>query len=142
MKDGKTHFLDYREKAPAKATATMYQDARGNVVPDLSTIGYKAIGVPGSVKGMVYAEEHFGKLGLKRVMEPAIRLAREGYVLGWYDADLFTHDRALADFPDSKRIFQIDGKGWQLHDVFKQPETLRFIENAARWLAAEQRAGK
>ena len=131
MKDGKTHFLDYREKAPAKATATMYQDAQGNVVPDLSTIGYKAIGVPGSVKGMVYAEEHFGKLGLKRVMEPAIRLAREGYVLGWYDADLFTHDRALADFPDSKRIFQNDGKGWQLHDVFKQPELTRTLERIA-----------
>jgi gamma-glutamyltranspeptidase/glutathione hydrolase len=131
MKDGKTHFLDYREKAPAKATATMYQDAQGNVIPDLSTIGYKAIGVPGSVKGLVYAEAHFGKLGLKRVMEPAIRLAREGYVLGWYDADLFTHDRALANFPDSKRIFQNDGKGWQQHDLFKQPELTRTLERIA-----------
>src|ERR1700744_4069863 len=63
MKDGTTHFVDFREKAPAKATATMYQDAQGNVIPNLSIIGYKAIGVPGSVKGLVYAEEHFGKLG-------------------------------------------------------------------------------
>src|SRR5580693_4968954 len=90
MKDGATHFLDFREKAPAKATATMYQDAQGNVIPNLSVIGYKAVGVPGSVKGLVYAEEHFGKLGLKRVIEPAIRLARDGYELGWYDAELFT----------------------------------------------------
>ncbi len=65
MKDGSTHFVDFREKAPATATATMYQDAQGNVIPDLSIIGYKAIGVPGSVKGLVYAEAHFGKLGLK-----------------------------------------------------------------------------
>src|SRR3984885_15846158 len=109
MKDGSTHFVDFREKAPAKATATMYQDAQGNVIPNLSTIGYKAVGVPGSVKGLVYAEEHFGKLGLKRVMEPAIRLPRGGYVLGWYDAQLFSNSKAMADFPDSKRIFQNDG---------------------------------
>ena len=109
--DGQVHFLDYREKAPAKATADMYLDKQGNVVPNLSTVGYKAIGVPGSVKGLVYAEEHFGKLGLKRVIAPAIRLAREGYELGWYDANLFTNEKALADFPDSKRIFQNDGKG-------------------------------
>jgi gamma-glutamyltranspeptidase/glutathione hydrolase len=80
------------------------------------------------VKGLVYAEEHFGKLGLKRVIEPAIRLARDGYELGWYDAELFTHDKAMADFPDSKRIFQNDGKGWHQHDVFKQPELARTLE--------------
>ena len=52
-----THFLDFRERAPQAATATMYQDAAGNVVPGLSTLGYKAIGVPGSVAGLVYAAE-------------------------------------------------------------------------------------
>ena len=131
MNDGKTHFLDFREKAPAKASATMYQDAQGNVVPNLSTIGYKAVGVPGSVKGLVYAEQHFGKLGLKRVIEPAIRLARDGYTLGWYDAELFTHEKSLAEFPDSKRIFQNDGKGWQQNDVFKQPELARTLARIA-----------
>jgi gamma-glutamyltranspeptidase/glutathione hydrolase len=131
MQDGQTHFLDFREKAPAKATANMYQDAQGHIIPNLSTVGYKAIGVPGSVKGLVYAEEHFGKLGLKRVIAPAIRLAREGYELGWYDAELFTHEKALADFPDSKRIFQNDGKGWNQHDKFKQPELARTLERIA-----------
>src|SRR3954466_12257318 len=52
MKDGTTHFMDFREKAPGKATETMYQDADGRVIPRLSTVGYKASGVPGSVKGM------------------------------------------------------------------------------------------
>ena len=50
LRNGASHFIDYREAAPAKATATMYQDASGNVIPDLSTVGYKAVGVPGSVK--------------------------------------------------------------------------------------------
>src|SRR5712671_1978258 len=70
MNDGVTHFVDFREKAPGKATATMYQDEKGNVVPGLSRVGYKAIGVPGSVKGMVYAQTKFGKLTLKQVMAP------------------------------------------------------------------------
>ena len=54
--DGKIRFIDYREKAPAAATANMYLDAKGNVIEEASTVGYKAIGVPGSVAGMVYAE--------------------------------------------------------------------------------------
>lgn len=128
MKDGATHFLDFREKAPAKATATMYQDAQGNVIPNLSVIGYKAVGVPGSVKGLVYAEEHFGKLGLQRVIAPAIRLARDGYALSWNNARLMTEDKAMAEFPDTKRIFQNDGKGWHQNDIFKQPELARTLE--------------
>jgi gamma-glutamyltranspeptidase / glutathione hydrolase len=131
MKDGATHFVDFREKAPAKATANMYQDAQGNVIPNLSTIGYKAVGVPGSVKGLVYAEEHFGKLGLKRVIAPAIRLARDGYALSWNNARLMTEDKAMAAFPDTKRIFQNDGKGWHQNDIFKQPELARTLERIA-----------
>jgi gamma-glutamyltranspeptidase / glutathione hydrolase len=131
MKDGDTHFVDFRETAPGKATAGMYQDSQGNIVPKLSTIGYKASGVPGSVKGLVYAEEHFGKLGLKRVIAPAIRLAREGYELSWNDARTMTQDPELAHFPDSRRIFQNDGKGWHQHDIFRQPQLGRTLERIA-----------
>ena len=128
MNDGETHFLDFREKAPAKATATMYQDSQGNVIPNLSRVGYLASGVPGSVKGMVHAQKQFGKLTLKQVMQPAIRLAREGYALSWDDARSMTRDTGLAQFPDSKRIFQNDGKGWKQGDVLKQPELARTLE--------------
>ena len=83
MADGKTHFLDYREKAPTAAKPNMYLDAQGNVIEDASVIGYKSIGVPGSVAGMVYAERKYGKLTLRQVMAPAIRLAHEGYALTW-----------------------------------------------------------
>ena len=132
LHDGATHFIDFRETAPSKATATMYQDASGNIIPGLSTVGYKAIGVPGSVKGLVYAERHFGRLGLTRVMAPAIRLARDGYALSFGDARLLDRDTALTQFPDSRRIFQNDGKGWHEGDIFKQPELARTLERIER----------
>ncbi|MGB0018667.1 MAG: gamma-glutamyltransferase [Candidatus Sulfotelmatobacter sp.] len=130
MADGKTHFLDYREKAPAAAKADMYLDAQGNVIENASTIGYKAIGVPGSVAGMVYAEQEFGKLTLKQVMAPAIRLAREGYPLSWGEArDL--HDKYLTQFAESRRIFQRDGNYYQPGEIFRQPDLARTLERIA-----------
>src|SRR3979409_2261091 len=129
--DGATHFLDYRETAPAQASQTMYQDAKGDLIPGLSTIGYKAVGVPGSVKGMVYAERHFGKLSLAQVMAPAVHLAREGYALSWGAARALSAEPNLARFPDSKRIFQNNGHGWHQGDVFKQPELARTLERIA-----------
>ena len=128
--DGEVHFVDYREKAPAKATANMYLDTQGNVIPDLSTIGYKAIGVPGSVAGMVYAQKHWGKLTLKQVMEPAIHLARDGFVLDYDEANAF-RDSQLAEFPESHRIFQRDGEYYQQGDIFKQPELARTLQRIA-----------
>ncbi|MGD1022326.1 MAG: gamma-glutamyltransferase [Candidatus Sulfotelmatobacter sp.] len=130
LADGKTHFLDYREKAPAAATRDMYLDARGDVVEGASEYGYKAIGVPGSVAGMVYAEQKFGKLMLKQVMAPAIRLAREGYALSWGEArDL--HDKHLAEFAESRRIFQRDGNYYQPAEIFRQPDLAHTLERIA-----------
>ncbi len=131
MNDGAVHFLDYREKAPAKATENMYLDPQGNVVPNLSLVGYKAIGVPGSVAGMVYAQKHFGKLPLAAVMAPAIRLAREGFVLSYEDAQSM-RDPELAKFPESRRIFQRNGKHYQQGEVFRQPELARTLERIAK----------
>jgi gamma-glutamyltranspeptidase / glutathione hydrolase len=131
MKDGDVHFVDFRETAPARATATMYQDAQGNVIPDLSLIGYKAVGVPGSVKGLVYAEQHFGKLNLTQVMAAAIRLARDGFALSWGMAHSLNDEKDLARFPDSRRIFRNGGRAWHPGDVFKQPELARTLERIA-----------
>ncbi len=130
LANGETHFVDYREKAPAKATHDMYVDAKGNVIPDASLVGYKANGVPGSVAGMVYAEKKFGKLTLKEVMAPAIRLARDGFVLSFEDAMGF-RDENLAKFPESRRIFQRDGKFYEPGDLFKQPELSHTLERIA-----------
>jgi gamma-glutamyltranspeptidase / glutathione hydrolase len=130
MADGKSFFLDYREKAPAAATRDMYLDAQGNVIEGASVIGYKSIGVPGSVAGMVYAEKKWGKLGLKQVMAPAIKLASEGYALTWEEAqDL--HDQYLAKFPESHRVFQRDGDYYKTGEIFRQPDLARTLERIA-----------
>jgi gamma-glutamyltranspeptidase / glutathione hydrolase len=129
-RDGISTFIDYREKAPLAATETMYQDAKGNVIPDASVIGYRSIATPGSVAGMVYAERKYGKLGLKRVMAPAIRLAWEGFELSAEEAHELA-DEDLARFPDSKRIFQRDGQLYKAGEIFKQPELARTLERIA-----------
>ena len=129
LHDGNSTFIDYRERAPQAATADMYLDAKGNVIPGASITGYKAIGVPGSVAGMVYAEKKYGVLTLAKVMAPAIRLAGEGYVLTDEEAQIL-RDKTLTQFPESKRIFQRDGNFYQAGETFKQPElavTLRTI---------------
>src|SRR5580658_6391567 len=130
MADGQTHFLDYREKAPAAATRDMYLDAQGNVIDGASEVGYKSIGVPGSVAGMVHAEQKYGKLTLKQVMAPAIRLAREGYALSWGEAADF-HDKYLAEFPESRRVFQRNGDYYKPGEIFRQPDLARTLERIA-----------
>ena len=132
--DGHSTFIDYREKAPLAATETMYLDRQGNIIPDTSlqssVIGYRSIATPGSVAGMVYAERKYGKLGLARVMAPAIKLAAEGFVLSADEAAELS-DSDLARFPDSKRIFQRDGQLYKDGEAFKQPELARTLQRIA-----------
>jgi len=130
MADGKVHFIDYREKAPAAATENMYLDAKGEVIPNASLVGYKAAGVPGSVAGLAYAEKKYGKLSLAQVMAPAIKLARDGFALAWEDVDDL-HDKHLADFPESRRIFQRDGHYYEQGEILRQPELARTLEQIA-----------
>ncbi len=122
--DGKSTFIDYREKAPLAATENMYLDAKGNVLPSTSMrgsiLGYRSIATPGSVAGMVYAEHKYGKLGLDKVMAPAIQLAKGGFVLTAEEAQELA-DPDLAKFPASRHIFQRDGHLYQPGDFFKQP---------------------
>lgn len=80
-KDGETWALDYREKAPALATETMYQDDAGELIDNLSQKGHLAAGVPGSVAGMFAAHEKLGKLDMKELIQPSIELAEYGFSL-------------------------------------------------------------
>ena len=73
--------LDFREKAPKAATADMYLDEEGNVIPGQSTFGGKAVGVPGTVAGLEAIHKKFGSLPWKELVQPAIDLARNGYVV-------------------------------------------------------------
>lgn len=129
---GETRFIDFREKAPAAATENMYLDAHGDVIENLSILGYKSVGVPGSVAGLAYAEKKYGKLSLGKVIAPAIKLARDGFPLAYEDAHDLKTDEDLAKFPDSRRIFQHDGNFYQPGDIFKQPELARTLERIAK----------
>ena len=130
-KHGKSHFLDYREKAPAAASRDMYLDAKGNVVPGMSLVGYKASGVPGSVAGLTYAQKHYGKLTLAQDMAPAIKLASEGYVLSAEEARSL-QSKNLTRFPTSAKIFQRDGDFYKEGDTFKQPELAATLSRIAK----------
>ena len=133
---GETHFIDFREKAPTAATENMYLDAQGNVIPnsskDSSVVGYRSIGVPGSVAGLVYAEKKYGKLSLEKVIAPAIKLARDGFALAYQDTEDLKEDKYLAQFPESKRIFLRDGNYYQPGEIFKQPELAHTMERIAK----------
>jgi gamma-glutamyltranspeptidase/glutathione hydrolase len=128
--DGKATFIDFREKAPLAATEKMYLDAKGDVIEDASVIGYRSIATPGSVAGLAYAERKYGRLGLRRVMEPAIKLASEGFVLSEEEAKELT-DPDLARFVESKRIFQRDGELYKAGEIFRQPELARTLKRIA-----------
>src|SRR5437868_1839051 len=111
--DGRTAFIDFRETAPAKATATMYQDADGNPVQARSRRGYLAVGVPGTVAGLELARTRFGTRPRVSLMASAISLARDGFVLDQGDADMLAEaaDEFRKDGP-SARILLIHGQSW------------------------------
>src|SRR5580693_8897733 len=112
MANGESHFLDFREEAPLRATANMYLDSSGKIIPEASTVGYLAVGVPGTVAGLIEAQRKFGKLTLRQVMAPAIQFAEQGYVLSAEEAAML-HDPVLSRFPESRRIFQRNGNFYQ-----------------------------
>src|SRR5262249_22325282 len=95
-----------------------------------STLGYRSIATPGSVAGMVYAEKKYGKLGLKKVMAPAIALASKGFVLTGEEANELS-DSDLAKFADSKRIFQRGGNLYKAGETFVQAELARTLKRIA-----------
>ena len=106
FKDGKTTFLDFRERAPLAATKTMYLDKDGNPVKGASLDGYLAVGVPGSVAGFEYAREKYGTLQRADLMAPAIRLAGDGFTLEQGDAaSLAGGAERLAKDPAAAAIF-------------------------------------
>jgi len=106
LADGRAVFIDFREKAPAAATTDMYLDAKGAIVEGASLNGWKAVGVPGTVMGLDQALTKYGTLSRAEVMAPAIRLAREGFVVGPGDsAILAAGSKAFAKLPELAAVF-------------------------------------
>lgn len=136
LADGTTVAIDYRETAPTLATRNMYLDEKGDVVPGLSTIGRKANAVPGTVAGLWEAHKRFGRLKWSDVVEPAIRLAEDGLIVGEGLARSLRSQASLfRKFPDSWRIFCRDGRFFEEGEAIRQlelAETLKRISANGR----------
>jgi len=115
--DGRATFIDFREKAPLAATRDMYLDSKGNVTKD-SLVGWRAAGVPGTVRGLELAHKKYGHKPWTELVDPAIRLAADGIPVSYALSASLEGDALLSQFPESKRIFLTAHYG----DKLVQPE--------------------
>jgi len=125
---GRSTFIDFRERAPGKASRDMYLDAAGKPTKD-SEVGYRAAGVPGTVRGFEYASKKYGKKPWADLLAPALELAAQGFPVS-YGLALSLRGTAdlLGSFPESKRIFLRDGQFYEAGETLVQPELARTLE--------------
>ena len=130
--DGKKTFLDFRERAPLAASRNMYLDQDGNVVKGLTTVGWLAVGVPGTVSGLEYARTKFGTMKRAGLIEPAIKLAEDGFTLDQGDVDkLASAAEDFKKFPATADIFLNKGAPFVAGQKLVQRDlanTLRLIK--------------
>ena len=132
LADGTTTTLDFREKAPEKATEDMFI-RNGEYDPDLSRRSALASGVPGVVDGMVKALERYGNFPLETVLAPAIKLAKEGYPLSWVQANtLNDHADSFKKYDSSKKYFTSKGETYKEGDLFVQEDLAKTLDRIAR----------
>ena len=139
LANGELLANDHREKAPLKAHRDMYLDENGEVVEGLSTASHLAVGVPGSVDGLLGILARYGTASRKQVIAPAIALAREGFALPPDLAGQFARQRVRFEpYPASLAKFtRADGSPWEAGDIFRQPDLAATLER----IAARGRAG-
>lgn len=143
MQDGTNRTLDFREKAPLKASSDMYL-RNGEYVPELSREGVLASGVPGVVDGMIKALERYGRLPLDAVLQPAIELARDGYKLSWAQAQVLNEYQDVLSKYEGSRKYYVKGenKSWQEGDLFVQKDLASTLERVANQGRAGFYSGK
>jgi len=127
LQDGRTTAIDYREMAPAAATRNIYLDKNGNVIDgDGGSIeGYRAAGIPGTVRGMELALRKYGsgRLNWAQLIEPARRLAANGFTVNYTLARGLRGSREyLSKYAETKRIYLNNGKLYNEGDLFVQPD--------------------
>ncbi|MCX4162851.1 MULTISPECIES: gamma-glutamyltransferase [Paraburkholderia] len=137
--DGKPYFMDYRERAPLAATKNMYLDDQGNVIKGKSLFGYYAVGVPGTVAGMSEVQHRFGKLTWKQVLAPAIKYARDGFVVD--EALASRREEAAKDFA-GKTNFDTYFGAMKAGTTFKQPDLAAVLTRIANQGAKDFYQGK
>jgi len=129
--DGRSTFIDFRERAPGKASRGMYLDAKGNPTRD-SVEGWRSSGVPGTVRGLELAQKKYGRAKWEAVLAPAIELASKGFPVTYEFADSLKAARNLPSDPESKRIFLKNGAYYAIGDSFLQPELSHTLERVAK----------
>jgi len=130
--DGRDLMIDGRERAPGAATETLFQDADGNVVPDLSVNGALAAGIPGEPAALVWLAEHYGRLPLRQSLAPAIRAARDGFAVDAYYQRMVGFRRdVLRRYPGSAAVLLKDGDVPPPGYAVKQPGLARTLEALA-----------
>jgi gamma-glutamyltranspeptidase/glutathione hydrolase len=125
---GKTNTLDYREKAPARASSNMFQDSSGKVIPDMSLFTHQASGVPGSVDGMVEAHNKYGKLKWADLVQPAIDLARNGFKITRKLASALNYERAQFIKLNPGKVYLLKSDGWKEGDLLVQEDLAKTLE--------------
>ncbi len=137
LANGTTSFIDFREKAPLSATRDMYIGPDGKPTRE-SLVGWRASGVPGSVRGFEYAHKKFGKRPWAKDMDPAIKLAQKGYTVSYaLSESLKSGSKLLEKFDDSKRIFLKNGDLYQPGDTFKQPQLAATLKRIKKYGAKD-----
>lgn len=133
LANGKDTFINFRETAPAAAKADMYLDAEGKVNPGASLYGYLAVGVPGTVMGLETAREKYGTMSRQQLLAPAIKLAREGFILNRGDTDIMnTTVKRFRQDPEAARLFlRPDGSPMQPGDRLVQKDLARTLQSIA-----------
>ncbi|WP_419211678.1 gamma-glutamyltransferase [Maribacter sp. X9] len=133
--DGEVGGLDYREKAPLSAHRDMYLDSLGNVVPDMSTVGATAVGVPGTVAGIIEVHKKFGSLPLEEIMAPVIALAEKGVVV------TENQEKRLAS--QREKFIEINGDSTKFATEYKMNDTIKYpaLANTFRSIAKNGRDG-
>ena len=133
LADGRQTFIDFREVAPLAASVDMYLDGAGEVIPGLSTLGYKAVAVPGTVAGLELALSRYGSMRRGQLMAPAIELAERGFVLDSGDVQMLESAAALlAADPTSATIFLDAGAAPGVGDKLRQKDLARTLKAIAR----------
>ncbi len=134
--DGRTTFIDFREKAPLAGSRNMYLDANGKPTRD-SIEGWRAAGVPGSVRGFELANKKFGSKKWADLVKPSVDLAANGFAVTYALAESLKSNKILARFPESNRIFLRDGKHYEVDELLKQPELARTLGRIGKSGAAD-----
>jgi gamma-glutamyltranspeptidase/glutathione hydrolase len=131
-KGGQMAGIDYREKAPEKSTPTMFL-TNGEVDSEKSGVGYLVIGVPGSVKGFWEASKRYGRLEWKAVVEPALKLARDGFVVDEVlSRSLKGQERMMTQYPEFGRVYKKpDGTFYEPKETMKLPDLAWTLQQIA-----------